>query len=273
MKIISWNINGIRAWKEKDGVLNFIERLETPDIFCMQETKAQEGQIRILTESDNLLENNKKIFKDYPFQYWNCAEKKGYSGVGVISKIEPIRVWYGMDNSPIKNEGRIINAEFKKFILINVYTPNSKSELERLPLRYNEWDISFLRHLKKLNKKKNIVVCGDFNVAHEEIDLARPNGNKTTKTNLGSAGFTDQERERFSNFLEAKFIDSFRKLNPNKIQYSWWSYRAAARERNVGWRIDYFLTSEMLRNKIIEAKIYDKITGSDHCPIGIKLNL
>lgn len=273
MKIISWNVNGIRAWKEKEGVLDFIEKKENPDIFCLQETKAQPEQIIELTGESELFKNEKHIFTDYPFQYWNSAEKKGYSSTGIISKIEPLKIWHGMKNSPIENEGRILNAEFKKFILVNVYTPNSKGALERLPLRYNDWDTSFLKHLQKLEKIKPVIVCGDFNVAHEEIDLARPRGNKTTKTKPGSAGFTDQERERFSDFLDAGFIDSFRELNPEKVQYSWWSYRAAARERNIGWRIDYFLTSKKLKSKIQKAKIYDQQHGSDHCPVGIEIDL
>lgn len=261
MKIISWNVNGIRAWSIKPGILNFIET-ENADILCFQETKAQPEQI------DEL-----ELFKKYPFHYWHSAEKKGYSSTGIISKTKPIRVWYGMKNSPIENEGRIINAEFEKFILVTVYTPNAKGDLSRLPLRYHEWDTMFLKHIQKLEKKKSVIVCGDLNVAHMPIDLARPDANKTTVTKSGSAGFTDQEREGFSNFIKAGFIDSFRKLNPEKIQYSWWSYRAAARERNVGWRIDYFLTSKKLTSKITNTMIYDQQHGSDHCPIGITLSL
>jgi len=260
MKIISWNVNGIRAWKEKENTLKFIEKIEQPDIFCLQETKAQPEQITELG-----------LFPDYPFHYWHSAEKKGYSSTGIISKTKPLKVWYGMNNSPIKNEGRIINAEFEKFILVNVYTPNAKPDLARLELRHKEWDVVFLKHLKKLETKKPVIVCGDFNVAHQEIDLARPDGNKTTKTKPGSPGFTDQERERFGDFIMAGFIDSFRALYPEKVQYSWWSYRAFARERNVGWRIDYFLTSKKLKSKIKDAIIYDQITGSDHCPVGIEI--
>ncbi len=272
MKIISWNINGIRAWKDKPGTLDFITK-ENADIVCFQETKAQGEQIEALTGKNELLQKKEHLFTDYPFHYWHSAEKKGYSSTGIISKIEPQKVWYGMDNSPIENEGRIINAEFEKVILVNVYTPNAKGNLSRLPLRYDEWDKAFLKHLKKLEKQKPVIVCGDFNVAHQEIDLARPEGNRTTATKPGSAGFTDQERERFSDFIEAGFIDSFRFLHHEKIQYSWWSYRAQARERNVGWRIDYFLVSQSLKEKIQEAIIYDTITGSDHAPIGLEITL
>lgn len=259
MNIISWNINGIRAWKDKDGALDFINKNTQIDLVCFQETKAQPEQITDLS-----------LFPEFPFQYWHSAEKKGYSSTGIISKIEPIKVWYGMNNSPIENEGRIINAEFQDFILVTVYTPNSKNDLSRLDLRYEQWDKAFLKHMKKLEKKKPIIVCGDFNVAHEPIDLARPDSNKTTEKKPGSAGFTDKERERFSDFLKAGFIDSFRFLYPEKVQYSWWSYRAFARERNVGWRIDYFLISSKLKNNITEALVHDDIIGSDHCPVSIE---
>jgi exodeoxyribonuclease-3 len=261
MNIISWNVNGIRAWKEKTGALDFINKDTQPDIFCVQETKAQPEQI---TEMN--------LFPDYPFQYWHSAEKKGYSSTGIISKIEPMRVWYGMEHSPIENEGRIINAEFEKIILVTVYTPNAKPDLARLQVRYEQWDTAFLKHLHVLEKTKPVIVCGDFNVAHEPIDLARPEANQTTEKKPGSAGFTDKERERFSDFLNAGFIDSFRTLHPKKIQYSWWSYRGGAREHNVGWRIDYFLTSSVLQKKIQTAVIYDEIQGSDHCPVGITLD-
>ncbi|MGB0925257.1 MAG: exodeoxyribonuclease III [Minisyncoccia bacterium] len=274
MKIISWNVNGIRAWANKDGVTDFIEKNEQPDVFCLQETKAQPEQIQKLTGHDQLTSDiQTQLFADYPYHYWHSAEKKGYSSTGIISKTEPIRVWYGMENSPIKNEGRIINAEFEKFILVNVYTPNSKNDLARLPLRYEQWDTAFLAHMKELEKQKPVIVCGDLNVAHKPIDLARPDANKTTDKKPGSAGFTDQERERFSDFLNAGFIDSFRELYPERVQYSWWSYRAFARERNVGWRIDYFLTSQTIKKNIIDATIYDEQVGSDHCPVGLEIDL
>ena len=261
MKIISWNVNGIRAWSIKEDTLSFIEQAEKPDIFCLQETKAQPEQI------DN------GLFPSYPYQYWHSAEKKGYSSTGIISKTEPLKVTYGMNKSPIGNEGRIINAEFDKFILVTVYTPNSKNDLARLDLRYDEWDTAFLKHIKKLEKKKPVVICGDLNVAHMEIDLKNPSTNKTTATKPGNAGFTDKERERFGDFMAAGFIDSYRYIYPEKIQYSWWSYRANARKNNTGWRIDYFLTSKDLKNQIKEAQIYDQTLGSDHCPVGIEISL
>ncbi|MCI5051478.1 MAG: exodeoxyribonuclease III [Candidatus Pacebacteria bacterium] len=255
MKIISWNVNGFRAWSKKEGTLDFINRDEQPDIFCLQETKAQPEQI------------DGSLFNDYPFQYFHSAEKKGYSSTAVFSKKEPLKVWYGMDNSPIENEGRIINAEFDNFILITVYTPNAKPDLARLELRHKEWDVAFLKHMKKYEKKKPVIVCGDLNAAHTPIDIARPDANKTTDTKPGSPGFTDQEREGITNFLNAGFVDTYRNIYPEKIQYTWWSYRAGARARNVGWRIDYFLSSPKIKLK--DAIIYDQALGSDHCPVGI----
>lgn len=255
MKIISWNVNGFRAWNQKEGAIEFFNNDEQPDIFCLQETKAQPEQIDI------------SLFPDYPFSYLHSAEKKGYSSTAIFSKKEPIKVWYGMNNSPIENEGRIINAEFEEFILVTVYTPNSKQDLSRVDLRHDDWDASFLKHMKKMEKKKPVIICGDLNVAHQPIDLARPDANKTTETKSGSPGFTDKERAGMDNFLNAGFIDSFRKIYPEKIQYSWWSYRAGARARNVGWRIDYFLTSPKIEIK--DAIIYDQVTGSDHCAVGL----
>ena len=260
MKIISWNVNGFRAWKDKPGTLDFFNKLEQPDIICLQETKAQPDQV------------DETTFPDYPFDYYNSAEKKGYSSTAIFSKIKPKKVWHGMDNSPIENEGRIINAEFDDFILVNVYTPNAKPDLARLELRHKKWDVAFLKHLKKLENKKPVVVCGDLNVAHNDIDIARPDANRTTEKKPGSPGFTDKEREGIENYLNAGFIDSFRMLYPEKVQYSWWSYRAiGARKRNVGWRIDYFLTSKKLASKIKDAVIYDQAMGSDHCPVGLIL--
>ncbi len=259
MKIISWNVNGFRAWNQKPGTLDFLNVDEQPDIFCLQETKAQPEQI------------DTTLFPDYPHIYLHSAEKKGYSSTAIFSKHKPLKVWYGMNNSPIDNEGRIINAEFETFILVTVYTPNAKPDLARLELRHDSWDTAFLKHLKKLKKKKPVVVCGDFNVAHTEIDLARPENNKTTEKKPGSPGFTDKERIGMANFLNAGFIDSYRYLYPEKIQYTWWSYRANARANNVGWRIDYFLTSQQLTPHIQDAIIYDTVLGSDHCPVGIIL--
>ncbi|MFT6361436.1 MAG: exodeoxyribonuclease-3 [Candidatus Paceibacteria bacterium] len=258
MKIISWNVNGFRAWNQKEGAVDFINKKAKPDVFCLQETKAQPDQI------------DTTLFPKYPYTYLHSAEKKGYSSTAIFSKTEPKKVWFGMNNSPIDNEGRIMNAEFDDFILVNVYTPNAKPDLARLDLRHDQWDALFLKHMKKLEKKKPVIVCGDLNVAHEPIDIARPDGNKTTATKPGSPGFTDKEREGMSNFLKAGFIDSFRFLYPEKVQYSWWSYRAFARNRNVGWRIDYFLVSEKLKSKIKKTVIHDQVTGSDHCPIEIE---
>lgn len=259
MNIISWNVNGIRAWQQKEGTLDFITHKQDPDIFCIQETKAQPEQI------------DHELFAEFRFHYFNSAVKKGYSGTAIFSKIEPLKVDFGIKNKNYDSEGRVITAEFEKFYLVNVYTPNSKPDLARLDYRYNDWDREFLKHLKKLESKKPIVVCGDFNVAHTDIDIARPDANRTTATKPGSPGFTDKERERFSDFLKSGFVDTYRHLYPEKIKYTWWSYRAFARERNVGWRIDYFLISPSLTKKLQSAIIHDDITGSDHCPVSIEL--
>jgi exodeoxyribonuclease-3 len=252
MKIMSWNVNGIRACMTK-GFLNVIGK-ENPDIVCLQEIKAHPEQIDIkLTE--------------YEHHFWNPAERKGYSGTAVFSKIKPLSVKYGI--GLIDEEGRVITLEFEDYFLITVYTPNSKRELERLDFRYNEWDKEFLKYMKSLNKP--VILCGDLNVAHTEIDLANPDTNKTTKTKPGNAGFTDKERERFQDFLDAGYIDTFRKFYPEKIQYTWWSYMFQARKRNVGWRIDYFLADKRLLDKLKNAKIHDEYLGSDHCPISLEL--
>ncbi len=269
MKYISWNVNGIRAWKDKEGVLEFITK-ESPDVFCLQETKidAQKTEELSISKKENADPFSPQTFSDYPFEYWNSAQKKGYSGTAIFSKVEPISVSYGIGHE-LDNEGRVITLEFEEHYLVTVYTPNSKNDLSRLMLRYEQWDIKFLEHLQKIEKKKPVIVCGDFNVAHSEIDLKNHQANMTTKTKPGVAGFTDQERERFSDFINAGFIDTFRYLNPDEEKYSWWSYRAFARERNVGWRIDYFLVSKILKDKIKGAEIYDQVYGSDHCPIGL----
>lgn len=261
MKMISWNVNGIRAWQQKEGALDFITHQEDPDIFCVQETKAQPEQI------------DEGLFAEFPYRYFNSAEKKGYSGTALFSKIEPLSVAFGMKNKSYDAEGRIITAEYEKFFLVNVYTPNSKPDLSRADFRHDDWDKEFLKHMKKLESQKPVVVCGDLNVAHEDIDIARPDANRTTDTKPGSPGFTDRERAGFRNFMKANFVDSFRFLYPKTVRYSWWSYRSFARERNVGWRIDYFLVSKKLSKKIKEATIYDQIHGSDHCPVGIILDL
>ncbi len=252
MKLISWNVNGIRAILQK-GFLDFVAQAK-PEILYLQETKAHPEQVE-------------KILDDYPFQYWRSAHKKGYSGTAVFSKLEPIKI-HNPDFLPeAENEGRVLTLEFQDFFLVNVYTPNSKDDLSRLGFRTAVWDKAFLDYLKVLEKAKPVAVCGDFNVAHKEIDLARP------KENQKSAGFTPEERAAFNAYIEAGFVDSFRVFNQEPAQYTWWSYRAGARERNVGWRIDYFLVSADLRDKIKSAVIYPHIMGSDHCPVGLELTL
>ena len=251
MKFISWNVNGIRACVGK-GFKDFFLK-EDADFFCLQETKVQEGQIVL----------------DFPgyYQYWNYAEKKGYSGVAVFAKKEPLGVAYGIGVSEHDTEGRVLTLEYESFFLVTVYTPNSKQELERLPYR-QEWERDFLSYLKGLDEKKPVVFCGDLNVAHEEIDLKNP------KQNNRNAGFTDEERACFTTLLEAGFVDTFRSLNPDlKDAYSWWSYRMRAREKNVGWRIDYFCISEKIRERLQGAVIYKDVLGSDHCPVGVELEL
>ena len=251
--IISFNVNGIRAILKK-GFLDFI-KFENPDIFCLNETKINEEFL-------------KEELTEYKFKYYNFAEKKGYSGVSIFSKISPLNVFYGLCDFEVigsNSEGRVITLEFEKYFLISVYTPNSKNDLSRLEFRKDTWDTNFLKYLKHLNKKKEVIVCGDLNVAPTEIDLFHP------KTNRRSAGFTDEERLGFQNYLQNGFIDSFRHLHPNKIQYTWWSYLGAARSRNVGWRIDHFLISEKLKNNLVDSLILDKVLGSDHCPIKLIL--
>lgn len=276
MKIISWNVNGIRAWKEKEGVFDFLEE-KNPDIICFQETKAQPEQIEEYFSGDknNLFDNgDKKYLSEYKYHILNSAEKKGYSSTAVFSKLKPVshETKISLPEGCL-NEGRVITVEYDDFYLVNVYTPNSKPELERLKYRYEEWDKVFLLHMKQLEKKKPVIVCGDFNVAYQEIDLKNPQSNKTTKTKPGNAGFTDQERERFGDFLNAGFIDTFRYLHPEEIKYSWFSYRAKGRERNTGWRIDYFLVSDSLKEKIKAANVYSEVTGSDHSPISLSIKI
>jgi len=251
MKIISWNVNGIRA-NIKKGFLNFVKK-ENPDILCLQETKTHPEQVDI------------KLSK-YPFHYWNSAEKKGYSGTAIFSKEEPLSMIKG--NKFFKdNEGRILTLEFKKFFLVNVYTPNSKRELLRLGFR-KKWDKNFLKFLKDLEKKKSVLVCGDLNVAHKEIDLANPKANYNKV-----AGYTQVEIDGIDNYIKNGFIDTFREFNKKPKQYTYWSYMFKARERNVGWRIDYFLCSKKLVKKINKSFILDKIIGSDHCPVGVEIKL
>lgn len=249
MKLISWNVNGIRAMLRK-GHLAEIEALD-PDIFCVQETKAHPDQVDI-------------EFSQYPHHYWNAAEKKGYSGTAIFSKQKPKHVEYDIGIAKHDKEGRVITLEFPKFYLVNVYTPNAGEGLKRLAYRQG-WDEAFRKYVKKLDKKKPVVICGDLNVAHKEIDIARPDDNHM------SAGFTDEERAGFTKFLDAGFLDTFREVNQEPDQYTWWSYRTRARERNIGWRIDYFCISKAFRRRMKDATIYPKILGSDHCPIGLIL--
>lgn len=251
MKFISWNVNGLRACVKK-GFMESFTQLDA-DFFCLQETKMQPDQLKL-------------DLPDYS-QYWNSAEKKGYSGTAIFSKHEPLDVFYGVGIEEHDKEGRVITLEMPQFYLVTVYTPNSQNELARLSYRM-EWEDMFADYLKKLEEKKPVVICGDLNVAHKEIDLKNP------KTNHKNAGFTDEERNKFSTLLEKGFVDTFRYLYPDKESvYSWWSYLRKARDRNAGWRIDYFLVSEMLKNNIVEAEIYSDILGSDHCPVGLELKI
>ena len=255
MKLISWNVNGLRAAVNK-GFADFFEK-ENADIFCIQETKMQE---------DQLDENIRKIFKEYN-SYWNSAEKKGYSGTAIFTKNKPMNVTYGIGIEEHDKEGRVITLEIENFFMVNCYTPNAKRELERLDYRMI-WEDEFRKYLLKLNESKPVVMCGDLNVAHEEIDLKNP------KTNRRNAGFTDEERGKMTELLNAGFTDTFRYLYPDKPDmYTWWSYMFKAREKNVGWRIDYFIVSKSIENKIKEAYIYSEIMGSDHCPVGIDLDI
>lgn len=246
-KLISWNVNGLRACMEK-GFMDFFEK-EDADIFCLQETKLQEGQI----------DWNKEGYH----AYWNYAEKKGYSGTAVFSKEEPMAVSYGIGIEEHDKEGRVITLEFEQFYFVTVYTPNSKRELLRLDYRM-KWEDDFREYLVGLSKKKQVIVTGDMNVAHKEIDLKNP------KTNHKNAGFTDEEREKMTELLNAGFVDTFRYFYPDKEGiYSWWSYMFKSREKNAGWRIDYFLVSEGLCENLVDATIYTNVMGSDHCPVGL----
>lgn len=250
-KLISWNVNGLRACAEK-GFMEFFKEADA-DIFCLQETKLQKGQINL----------------DLPgyHQYWNYAEKKGYSGTAIFSKEEPLSISYGIGIDVHDHEGRVITLEFQKFYMITVYTPNSQDELKRLDYRM-QWEDDFLAYLKNLEKNKPVIVCGDLNVAHKEIDLKNP------KTNRKNAGFTDEERAKFTALTEAGLTDTFRYLYPElEGAYSWWSYRFHAREKNAGWRIDYFLTSNTLNDTLKDAVIYKDVFGSDHCPVGLMLEI
>lgn len=265
MKIYSWNVNGIRAVVRKDAFVPFIQK-EQPDILGIQETKAKQGQAEI----------------DLPEyrEFWYSADKAGYSGTAIFSKPEPLHVIDGLPQDIIKEynvqgdtygdpnlEGRIMAAEYEKFWFVTVYTPNAKDNLGRLDLRHKQWDPAFLAYVKRLEETKPVVFCGDLNVAHTELDLANP------KPNKGKKGFTDEEREGFQNFLDAGFVDTLRMFKEGNGYYTWWSHFAKSRERNVGWRIDYFLVSESLKDKVVSANIHPDIMGSDHCPVSIVLDI
>lgn len=255
MKLISWNVNGLRAVVTK-GFKDFFDNIDA-DFFCIQETKMQTDQIDLTINS---------ILDGY-HQYWNSAEKKGYSGTAIFSKEEPISVTYGLGIEEHDKEGRLITLEYDKFYLVNCYTPNSKRELERLGYR-QIWEDEIRKYLKNLEKTKPVIYCGDLNVAHKEIDLKNP------KTNHFSAGFTDEERNKMTELLDAGFVDTFRYLYPDKEEaYTWWSYMRQAREKNIGWRIDYFIVSNNIKDKIEDVKIHDNVLGSDHCPIELDILL
>jgi len=249
VKIISWNVNGLRAVMRK----NFLDYLaqEAPDILCLQETKATPEDVEQLWPATYTV-------------YWNTAQKKGYSGTAIFTFTRPLKVTNGINHADHDNEGRVITAEYSDFFLVNVYVPNSKRELTRLPYR-QQWDLDFLRYLKKLEKKKPVIFCGDLNVAHTEIDLTNP------KANVRNHGFTVEEREGFTGFVKAGFVDTFREFETGGGHYTWWSPMSNARARNVGWRIDYFLLSNSLRPRLKHAFIRKDIPGSDHCPVGIEI--
>ncbi|MFP5116358.1 exodeoxyribonuclease III [Bacillaceae bacterium C204] len=249
MKLISWNVNGLRACVKK-GFLDYFQEVDA-DIFCVQETKLQEGQINLELDGYH--------------QFWNYAIKKGYSGTAVFSKIKPLSVRYGVGADESEDEGRILTIEFNDFFLVNVYTPNSQRDLARINFRL-DWEDRILQHLKELDQLKPVVLCGDLNVAHQEIDLRNP------KSNLGNSGFTEEERGKMTSLLAEGFIDSYRHFHPDQEgAYTWWSYMAKVRERNIGWRIDYFIVSEKLRERLKNVDIHCNVMGSDHCPILLEI--
>lgn len=263
MKIYSWNVNGIRAVEKKGALAEFIKK-EDPDVLCLQEIKAHEDQLDVK-------------YPEYE-KFWNCGARKGYSGTAIWTKIPPISVSYGLPEDLINeytldsddygnpsDEGRVLTLEFEKFFIVTVYTPNSKGDLSRLELRHKKWDPAFLKYVAGQAETKPVFFCGDLNVAHKEIDLANP------KPNIGKHGFTDEEREGFDKFLEAGFTDTFRMFNKEGGNYTWWTHWANARERNVGWRIDYFLASEKAKGMVENAAIHSEIMGSDHCPVSITI--
>lgn len=250
MKLVSWNVNGLRACMQK-GFMDFFAEVDA-DAFCLQETKLQEGQIDLQLPGYE--------------QYWYYAEKKGYSGTAIFTRTAPLSVQYGLGVAELDTEGRLITAEYPDFYLITCYTPNAQRELARIDHRLN-WDSAFREYVSALDQRKPLVICGDLNVAHQEIDLKNPASNR------GNAGFSDEERESFGKLLDCGFTDSFRYLNPDKEgAYTWWSYMFRSRERNTGWRIDYFLVSNRLADKITATPIYNEVLGSDHCPVGITLS-
>ncbi len=263
MKVYSWNVNGIRAVMKKGELEPFIAKHQ-PDVLCLQETKANRDQVTLdLPEYE---------------EYWHSAEKKGYSGTAIFSKKAPLNVLYGLPDDIIKcyelaadgygdpnKEGRVIAAEFENFFVVTVYTPNAKNDLSRIPLRHEQWDPAFLAYCKQLEQKKPVIFCGDLNVAHTEDDLARP------KDNDGKKGFTKEEREGFQNFIDSGFVDSFRLFTQGNGHYTWWTHWANSRARNVGWRIDYVLVSDKLRDRVKNAQIHDDVMGSDHCPVSIEI--
>ncbi|MDP4124493.1 MAG: exodeoxyribonuclease III [Bacillota bacterium] len=252
MKLISWNVNGLRAVMRKMDFLSYLKE-EDADIICLQETKIQDGQVDLQPEGYHV--------------YWNYAVKKGYSGTAVFSKQEPLQVIYGIGVEEHDQEGRVITLEFENVYVMTVYTPNSRRGLERIDYRM-QWEEALLSYILELDQKKPVILCGDLNVAHQEIDLKNP------KANRNNAGFSDQEREAFTRFLEAGFVDSFRHVYPDlEGAYSWWSYRAGARDRNIGWRIDYFVVSERLKEQIEDASISADVMGSDHCPVELIINI
>lgn len=251
IKLISWNVNGIRACVKK-GFMDYFNQVDA-DVFCIQESKMQEGQLEL--ELDGY------------YQYWNYAEKKGYSGTAIFTKVEPLSHTYGLGIDEHDQEGRVITLEYEEFFIVNVYTPNSQQQLARLEYRM-QWEDDFRAYIKELDKKKPVIVCGDLNVAHKEIDLKNP------KNNRKNAGFTDEERKKFGDFLGAGFIDTYRYFYPDKEgAYSWWSYRFNARANNAGWRIDYFCVSERVKEQLVAADIHTDIMGSDHCPVELTVEV